>query len=175
MTSHYPRGVAIMPPVDVLNGFVDSDAKINGNIREQIGKAARHGQQPDGPARRSTRRQLTVACAPRGLHEQSFDDVMYVPLRIQYAMANRVLGVGEPASDLVKLLCAPEGELVASRHRICDGLIGTALAAQLKTRGIEKLVFAELRRRRGAPCDRSWLARNVPYQRRVEIHAQIRD
>lgn len=140
---NYPTSTSALLLVDVLNDFLAPDGKINANIRDQIaqvGLVANLTRLIDG-ARAAG---LQIAYAPHGLHEHSFDDVKYVPLRMQYAMENHVFWEGEKGADFFELFRPREGDIVSSRHRTFNGFMGTDLDAKLKARGIEKLIFAGL-------------------------------
>jgi nicotinamidase-related amidase len=142
-TSPYPAGATALLMVDVLNDFLAKDGKINGWIQPQIdevGLIANLTRLLAGVRAAG----LTVAYAPHGLHEHSFEDVKHVPLRMQYAMENHVFWVGEPGSDFFEPFRPRDGDIVASRHRTFNGFMGTDLDAQLKQRSIDRLVFAGL-------------------------------
>jgi nicotinamidase-related amidase len=139
----YPTSTSALLLVDVLNDFLAPDGKINANIRdqiEQVGLVANLTRLIEG-ARAAG---LQIAYAPHGLHEHSFDDVKYVPVRMQYAMENHVFWIGEKGSDFFELFRPQDGDIVAGRHRTFNGFMGTDLDAKLKARGIEKLIFAGL-------------------------------
>lgn len=129
--------------VDVLNDFLSPDGKVNARIQEQIEKVGLianltrliKGARAAG---------LQIAYAPHGLHEHSFDDVKYVPVRMQYAMEHHVFWEGEPGSDFFELFRPQQGDIVSSRHRTFNGFMGTDLHDKLSSRGIEKLIFAGL-------------------------------
>lgn len=140
---NYPTSTSALLLVDVLNDFLAPDGKVNANIRdqiEQVGLVANLTRLIDG-ARAAG---LQIAYAPHGLHERSFDDVKYVPVRMQYAMENHVFWEGEKGSDFFELFRPRDGDIVSSRHRTFNGFMGTDLDAKLKARGIEKLIFAGL-------------------------------
>lgn len=139
----YPPKVTALLLVDVHNDFLADDGKVNANIRDQIAKVGLidnltrliAGARAAG---------VTVAYAPHGLHEHVFDDVKYVPVRMQYAMEHQVFWLGEKGSDFFAPFQPQEGDIVSSRHRTFNGFIGTDLEEQLKARGIERLIFAGL-------------------------------
>lgn len=140
---HYPAGKTALLLVDVLNDFLAPDGKVNANIQEQIDQVGLLGNLTRLIAGvRSAG--LQVAYAPHGLHEHSFDDVPYVPVRMQYAMEHQVFWLGQPGSDFFAPFRPQDGDIVAERHRTFNGFMGTDLDAQLKRRGIEKLIFAGL-------------------------------
>lgn len=143
MTPSYPAAGTALLMVDVLNDFLARDGKINGWIQQQIDEVGLVGNLTRLLAGVRAAG-LTVAYAPHGLHEHSFDDVRHVPLRMQYAMENHVFWVGEPGSDFFAPFRPQDGDIVASRHRTFNGFMGTDLDAQLKRRGIDRLVFAGL-------------------------------
>jgi nicotinamidase-related amidase len=139
----YPTSTSALLLVDVLNDFLAPDGKVHANIRdqiEQVGLVANLTRLIEG-ARAAG---LQIAYAPHGLHEHSFDDVKYVPVRMQYAMEHHVFWEGEKGSDFFELFRPQDGDIVSSRHRTFNGFMGTDLDARLKARGIEKLIFAGL-------------------------------
>jgi nicotinamidase-related amidase len=139
----YPTATSALLLVDVLNDFLAPDGKVNARIQEQIekvGLVANLTRLIEG-ARAAG---LQIAYAPHGLHEHSFDDVKYVPVRMQYAMEHHVFWEGEKGSDFFELFRPQDGDIVSSRHRTFNGFMGTDLDAKLKARGIEKLIFAGL-------------------------------
>jgi ureidoacrylate peracid hydrolase len=139
----YPTSTSALLLVDVLNDFLAPDGMVHAAIREQIEKVGLianltrliNGARAAG---------LQIAYAPHGLHEHSFDDVKYVPVRMQYAMEHHVFWEGEKGSDFFEPFRPREGDIVSSRHRTFNGFMGTDLDAKLKARGIEKLIFAGL-------------------------------
>jgi len=139
----YPTATSALLLVDVLNDFLAPDGKVNARIQEQIDKVGLVANLTRliGGARAAG---LQIAYAPHGLHEHSFDDVKYVPLRMQYAMEHHVFWEGEKGSDFFELFRPQDGDIVSSRHRTFNGFMGTDLDAKLKARGIEKLIFAGL-------------------------------
>lgn len=139
----YPTATSALLLVDVLNDFLAPDGKVNARIQEQIDKVglvANLTRLIEG-ARAAG---LQIAYAPHGLHEHSFDDVKYVPVRMQYAMEHHVFWEGGKGSDFFELFRPQDGDIVSSRHRTFNGFMGTDLDAKLKARGIEKLIFAGL-------------------------------
>ena len=139
----YSTATSALLLVDVLNDFLAPDGKVNARIQEQIeqvGLVANLTRLIEG-ARAAG---LQIAYAPHGLHEHSFDDVKYVPVRMQYAMEHHVFWEGEKGSDFFELFRPQDGDIVSSRHRTFNGFMGTDLDAKLKARGIEKLIFAGL-------------------------------
>jgi nicotinamidase-related amidase len=142
-TTTYPTDVSALVLVDVLNDFLAKDGKINSRIQdqiEQVGFIANMIRLLSG-ARAAG---LQIVYAPHGLHEHSFDDVKYVPLRMQGAMENHIFWEGEYGSDFYEPFRPQNGDIVASRHRTFNAFMGTDLDAQLKARGIEKLILAGL-------------------------------
>jgi nicotinamidase-related amidase len=140
---HYPPGASALLLVDVLNDFLEEGGKVNAPIQEQIEKVGLidNLKRLIGGVRAAG---LTVAYAPHGLHEHSFDDFKHVPVRMRYAMEHHVFWEGERGSDFYEPFRPQEGDIVSSRHRTFNGFIGTDLDAQLKARGIDRLVFAGL-------------------------------
>lgn len=139
----YPTSTSALLLVDVLNDFLAPDGKVNANIREQIaqvGLVANLTRLIAG-ARAAG---LQIAYAPHGLHAHSFDDVKYVPLRMQYAMEHQVFWIGEKGADFFEPFRPRDGDIVSGRHRTFNAFMGTDLDARLKVRGIEKLIFAGL-------------------------------
>ena len=140
---HYPPAVSAVLLVDVLNDFLAKDGKVNASIQDQIEKVGLIDNLTRliAGARKAG---LTIAYAPHGLHEHSFDDLKYIPVRMQYAMEHHIFWEGEKGSDFFELFRPQPGDIVSSRHRTFNGFIGTDLDEQLKQRGIEKLIFAGL-------------------------------
>lgn len=129
--------------VDVLNDFLSPEGKINPAIRDQIAKVNLienltrliSGARAKG---------LQIVYAPHGLHEHSFDDLKYVPVRMQRAMEHQMFWQGEFGSDFYEPFRPQEGDIVTDRHRTFDAFMGTDLDAKLKARGIEKVIMAGL-------------------------------
>jgi nicotinamidase-related amidase len=140
---HYPTSTSALLLVDVLNDFLAPDGKVNARIQQQIEQVGLIGNLTRliAGARAAG---LQIAYAPHGLHDHSFDDVKYVPVRMQYAMEHHVFWEGEKGSDFFELFRPQDGDIVSSRHRTFNGFMGTDLDAKLKARGIEKLIFAGL-------------------------------
>jgi nicotinamidase-related amidase len=139
----YPTDVSALVLVDVLNDFLAKDGKINSWIQDQIEKVGfiRNMTRLIAGARNVG---LQIVYAPHGLHQHSFDDVKYVPVRMQTAMEQHIFWEGEFGSDFYEPFRPRSGDIIASRHRTFNAFIGTDLDAQLKKRGIEKLVLAGL-------------------------------
>lgn len=139
----YPRDKTALLLVDVLNDFLAPDGKVNGRIQEQIEQVGliNNLQRLISGVRKAG---VTVAYAPHGLHDHSFDDLKYVPVRMQYAMEHHVFWLGEKGSDFFEPFRPEAGDIISSRHRTFNGFMGTDLDEQLKQRGIEKLIFAGL-------------------------------
>ncbi|BEU28119.1 isochorismatase family cysteine hydrolase [Paraburkholderia sp. 22B1P] len=139
----YPTDVSALVLVDVLNDFLAEDGKINSLIRDQIEKVGliENLVRLLAGARAAS---LPIFYAPHGLHEHSFDDVKYVPMRMQGAMQNHIFWEGEYGSDFYEPLRPHDGDIVVGRHRTFNAFMGTDLDAQLKKRGIEKVILAGL-------------------------------
>lgn len=129
--------------VDVLNDFLSPQGKINPGIRDQIEKVdlIRSLTRLIDGARAAG---LQIVYAPHGLHDHSFDDVKYVPLRMQRAMKEHMFWEGEFGSDFFEPFRPQPGDIVAGRHRTFNAFIGTDLDDKLKKRGIEKVILAGL-------------------------------
>ena len=139
----YPTNKSALLMVDVLNDFFAPSGKVNAAIQpqiEQLGLIASLTRLLKG-ARAAG---LPIAYAPHGLHEHAFDDVKYVPVRMQYAMEHQVFWMGESGSDFFEPFRPQEGDIVSSRHRTFNGFMGTDLDEKLKAAGIEQLIFAGL-------------------------------
>jgi ureidoacrylate peracid hydrolase len=141
--SIYPTDVSALVLVDVLNDFLAKDGKINSWIQDQIEKVdfIRNMTRLISGARTVG---LQIVYAPHGLHEHSFDDVKYVPLRMKTAMKDHIFWENEFGSDFYEPFHPRSGDIVAGRHRTFNAFMGTDLDAQLKKRGIEKLILAGL-------------------------------
>lgn len=141
--SIYPTDVSALILVDVLNDFLAKDGKINSWIQDQIEKVdfIRNMTRLISGARAAG---LQIVYAPHGLHEHSFDDVKYVPLRMQTAMKDHIFWEGKFGSDFYEPFHPRSGDIIASRHRTFNAFMGTDLDAQLRNRGIEKLILAGL-------------------------------
>lgn len=142
-TPDYPTNKSALLLVDVLNDFLAPDGKVHANIKDQLDKVGLIANLTRliAGARAAG---LPIAYAPHGLHEHSFDDVKYVPVRMQYAMEHHVFWEGEKGSEFFELFRPQPGDIVSSRHRTFNGFMGTDLDEKLKARGIEKLIFAGL-------------------------------
>lgn len=143
MTPNYPTDISALVLVDVLNDFLAPDGKIHGAIKDQleaVGFVANITRLIAGARAAS----MPVVYAPHGLHEHSFDDVAAVPLRMQGAMENHVFWIGEPGADFFAPFRPQPGDIVASHHRTFNAFMGTDLEAQLRARGITRLVLAGL-------------------------------
>ena len=129
--------------VDVLNDFLSPQGKINPGIKDQIEKVGlmKNLTRLIAGARAAG---LQIAYAPHGLHEHSFDDVKYVPVRMQRAMQEHMFWEGEFGSDFFEPFRPQPGDIVAGRHRTFNAFIGTDLDEKLKKRGIEKVILAGL-------------------------------
>ena len=139
----YPTDVSALVLVDVLNDFLARDGKINSQIQDEIERV--------GLIENLTRlilgaraAGLPIVYAPHGLHEHSFDDVKYIPVRMQGAMENHIFWEGEYGSDFYEPFRPHSNDIVVGRHRTFNAFMGTDLDAQLKKRGIEKLILAGL-------------------------------
>jgi nicotinamidase-related amidase len=139
----YPTDVSALVLVDVLNDFLARDGKINSQIQDEIERV--------GLIENLTRlilgaraAGLPIVYAPHGLHEHSFDDVKYIPVRMQGAMENHIFWEGEYGSDFYEPFRPCSNDIVVGRHRTFNAFMGTDLDAQLKKRGIEKLILAGL-------------------------------
>lgn len=129
--------------VDVLNDFLSEDGKVNPRIREQL-KATNLVENLKRLIAGARAKGMQIVYAPHGLHEHSFDDLKYVPVRMQGAMEHHIFWEGEPGADFYEPLRPQEGDIVTGRHRTFNAFIGTDLDAKLKARGIEKVALAGL-------------------------------
>jgi ureidoacrylate peracid hydrolase len=129
--------------VDPLNDFLSPDGKVNSRIQPMIDK---HGFiEALGRLIKGARAKgMTIVYAPHGLHEHSFDDLKYPPVRMKGAMENKIFWLGEFGSEFFEPFRPQPGDIVASRHRSFNAFNGTDLDAQLKQHGIEKIVLAGL-------------------------------
>lgn len=139
----YSKETSALVLVDVLNDFLAKDGKINGWIQDQIVKVdfIRSLTRLIAGARAAG---LPIVYAPHGLNEHSFDDFKYVPLRMQNAMEKHIFWEGESGADFFDLFRPKDEDLIASRHRTFNAFMNTDLDAQLKRRGIERVVLAGL-------------------------------
>jgi nicotinamidase-related amidase len=139
----YPTDKSALILVDVLNDFLSPEGKINPGIREQIKKVnliENLGRLITGARKKG----LQIVYAPHGLHEHSFDDMKYVPVRMPRAMEHHMFWGGEFGADFFEPFRPQEGDIVVGRHRTFDAFMGTDMDAQLKNRGIEKVILAGL-------------------------------
>ena len=139
----YPVAESALILVDVLNDFLAEDGKINSRIRDQI-KAVNLIENLTRLIAGARAAGLQIVYAPHGLHEHSFDDLKYVPVRMQGAMEHKMFWMGERGSEFYEPLRPQEGNIVTNRHRTFDAFMGTDLDAQLKARGIERVILAGL-------------------------------
>lgn len=139
----YSTDVSALILVDVLNDFLSEHGKINPGIRDQMEKVnlIENLTRLIAGARAAG---LQIVYAPHGLHEHSFDDVKYVPLRMQRAMEHHMFWEGEFGADFYEPFRPQPGDIVTGRHRTFNAFMGTDLDAKLKARGIEKVVLAGL-------------------------------
>jgi len=129
--------------VDVLNDFLSPQGKINPGIRgqmEEVNLIENLTRLISGARAKG----LQIVYAPHGLHEHSFDDVKYVPVRMQRAMEHHMFWEGEFGADFYEPFRPQEGDIVAGRHRTFNAFMGTDLDEKLKARGITKVAMAGL-------------------------------
>jgi nicotinamidase-related amidase len=139
----YPTNVSALILVDVLNDFLSPEGKINPGIKDQIEKVnlIENLTRLIAGARAAG---VQIVYAPHGLHEHSFDDFKYVPLRMQRAMENKMFWEGEFGADFYEPFRPQSGDIIIGRHKTFDAFMGTDMDAQLKERGIEKVILAGL-------------------------------
>lgn len=139
----YPTDISALILVDLLNDFLSPDGKINPGIKDQIEKVDLIGSLTRliAGARKAG---LQIVYAPHGLHEHSFDDFKYVPLRMQRAMEHQMFWEGGFGADFYAPFRPQAGDIVIGRHRTFDAFMGTDMDEQLKARGIEKVILAGL-------------------------------
>ncbi|PRY04478.1 isochorismatase family cysteine hydrolase [Paraburkholderia sp. BL25I1N1] len=142
-TTTYGTDVSALILVDVLNDFLAADGKINPGIRDQM-KEVNLIENLTRLIAGARAAGLQIAYAPHGLHEHSFDDVKYVPVRMQRAMEHHMFWMGEYGADFYEPFRPQAGDIVTGRHRTFNAFMGTDLDAQLKARGIEKVILAGL-------------------------------
>jgi hypothetical protein len=116
----YPTDKSALILVDVLNDFLSPEGKINPGIREQIKKVnliENLGRLITGARKKG----LQIVYAPHGLHEHSFDDMKYVPVRMQRAMEHHMFWGGNlaPTSSsrsVRKKATSSSDDIVRSTH-----------------------------------------------------------
>ena len=137
----YPIDVSALILIDLLNDFLSPKGKAYSRLAGQFEKVnfipnvtrLLAGARAAG---------LQIVYAPHGLNQHSFDDVKYIPTRMVSAMENHVFWEGEFGDEFYEPFRPRDGDIVASHHRSFDAFMGTNLEAKLKTRGIEKVIFA---------------------------------
>lgn len=142
-TASYSTADTALVLVDLLNDFLAPTGKINSRIQpmiEKVGLIENLKRLISGARAKG----LTIVYAPHGLHEHSFDDLKYPPVRMQGAMDNKIFWLGEPGSDFFEPFRPQPGDIVTTRHRSFNAFNGTDLDQQLKQRGIERVVLAGL-------------------------------
>ena len=139
----YATGNSALILVDVHNDFLAEDGKLAGQIGPMLDKLdfkAHIGKLLAG-ARKAG---MTIVFAPHGLDEHSFDDVKHLHPRFQWAIDNQVLRKNTYGADFYEPFRPVAGEIVLGFHRMFDSFQGTDLEAQLRGRGIEKVILAGL-------------------------------
>lgn len=137
----YTTNVSALILIDLLNDFLSSKGKVHSRLAAQFEKVnffpnvtrLLAGARAAG---------LQIVYAPHGLNEHSFDDVKYIPTRMIPAMENHIFWEGEFGDEFYEPFRPQEGDIVASHHRSFDAFMGTDLDANLKKRGIEKVILA---------------------------------
>lgn len=137
----YPTDISALVLIDLLNDFLSPKGKAYGRLATQVEKVnfipnvtrLLTGARAAG---------LQIVYAPHGLNEHSFDDVKYVPTRMVPAMEHHIFWEGDFGDGFYEPFRPHDGDIVASHHRSFDAFMGTDLDAKLKTRGIEKVIFA---------------------------------
>jgi nicotinamidase-related amidase len=142
-TTIYPLKTSALILVDVLNDFLADDGKLHGLIGPMLAQTrlVENLQMLLAGARAAG---VQIFYSPHGLDEHSFDDVKHVHPRFQGGIDNRVFWKGTYGAEFFAPLAPREGDVVISRHRMFDSFIGTDLEAQLRARGIERVILAGL-------------------------------
>jgi nicotinamidase-related amidase len=139
----YPRDKSALVLVDVLNDFLADDGKLNSQVKPMVDKMdlkTNLKRLLDGTRAAG----IQVVYAPHGLEETTFDDFKYLLPRMQWGKANQVFWKGSPGADFYEPLRPLEGEFIAKRHHIYNSFPNTDLDDYLRSKGIEKVVFAGL-------------------------------
>ncbi|WP_076382452.1 isochorismatase family cysteine hydrolase [Filimonas lacunae] len=140
---NYPRDKSALVLVDVLNDFLAEDGKLHEQIKPMVDKMDLKANLERLLA--GTRSAgIPVVYAPHGLDASTFTDFPYVLPRMQWGKANQVFWKGSKGADFYDPLRPLEGEFIAQRHHLYNAFINTDLDVHLRSKGIEKLVFAGL-------------------------------
>lgn len=137
----YPTDVSALILIDLLNDFLSPKGKAYSRLAGQFEKV-NFIPNVTRLLAGSRAARLQIVYAPHGLNQHSFDDVKYIPTRMVSAMENHVFWEGEFGDEFYEPFRPRDGDIVASHHRSFDAFMGTNLEAKLKTRGIEKVIFA---------------------------------
>jgi nicotinamidase-related amidase len=142
-TTIYPLKTSALILVDVLNDFLADDGKLHGLIGPMLAQTrlVENLQVLLAGARAAG---LQVFYSPHGQDEHSFDGVKHIHPRFQAGIDNRVFWKGTYGAEFYAPLAPRDGDVVISRHHMFDSFIGTDLEAQLRARGVERVILAGL-------------------------------
>lgn len=135
-----PENTALLL-VDFLNDFLAEDGKLApeiGPMLADLGLKAKYEHLVSGTRAAG----IPLFYVPHGVNEHSFDDVPRIHPRIQHGLAKRITWIGGYGDEFYPPLAPREGDVIVSHHRQYNGFIKTDLDAQLRARGIEKVVLA---------------------------------